>query len=77
MDFTTIFIIGGVVLLAILFLIARLAVRWVIRITIVGVILIALIGGGFFWWWTNRLTPKPLQNKQRPTPTRRASLTSA
>lgn len=72
MSFTTIFIIGGVVLLAILFLIARLAVRWAIRATIVGVIIVALLGGGGFWWWTNRLAPKP-PPKQRPAPIRRTT----
>ena len=74
MNSTTIFIIGGVVLLVILFLIARLAIRWAIRLTIVGVILIALLGGGIFWWWTNSLTSKPQPNKPRPTPTRRAAV---
>ena len=71
MEFSTIFIIGGVVLLAILFLIARLAVRWAIRAAIVGIIIIAILGGGGFWWWTNRLAPTPPQNKQRAAPTRR------
>jgi len=71
MEFSTIFIIGGVVLLAILFLIARLAVRWAIRAAIVGIIIIAILGGGGFWWWTNRLAPAPPQNKQRAAPTRR------
>jgi hypothetical protein len=70
MSFTTIFIIGGVVLLAILFLIAKLAVRWAVRAAIVGIIVIALLGGGVFWWWTTRLAPKPPQ-KQRSAPTRR------
>lgn len=74
MNSTTIFIIGGVVLLVIFFLIARLAIRWAIRLTIVGVILIALLGGGIFWWWTDSLTSKPQLNKPRPTPTRRAAL---
>ncbi len=73
MDFTTVFIIGGVVLLAIFVLIARLAIRWTIRLTIVGVILMALVGGGLFWWWTSRLAAKTQPNKQRPAPTRRAS----
>ena len=72
MDFTTIFIIAGVALLAIFFLIARLAIRWAIRLTIVGVIIIALVGGGLFWWWTNRLAAKP-PKQQRPAPARRAS----
>ncbi len=72
MEFSTIFMIGGAVLLAIFVLVARLAVRWIIRITIVGLIVIALLGGAFFLWWTNRLTSKP-QNSPRPAPTRRAS----
>lgn len=73
MDFTTILIIWGVVLLAMIILVARLAVRWIVRMTIVGIILLALIGGGLFWWWTNRLTAKPQQNRQQATPTRRAT----
>lgn len=72
MNYETIFIIGGVVLLAILLLVARLAIRWVIRITIVGLIVIALLGGAFFLWWTNRLNSKP-QDKPHPAPTKRAS----
>ncbi len=72
MQFSTIFIIGGVVLLAIFVLVARLAIRWVIRITIVGLIVIALLGGSIFWWWTNRLTSKP-QNTPRAAPIKRAS----
>ena len=70
MSFTTIFIIGGIVLVPILFLVARLAVRWAIRAAIVTVIVIALLGGGVFWWWTTRLAPTPPQ-KQRNAPTRR------
>lgn len=73
MSSTTIFIIGGAVILAIFFLIAKLAIRWAIRLTIVGVILIALLGAGGFWWWTNRLNAKPKPNRPQPAPTRRAS----
>ena len=73
MEFTTIFIIAGVVLLAILFLIARLAVRWMVRLALIAVILIFLIGGGGFWWWTTRLAPTP-KPKPRPSPTRRSAL---
>jgi hypothetical protein len=71
MDFTTIFLIGGVVLLAIFFLIAKLAVRWFLRLTIVGVILIALLGAGVFWWWSSNLTSKPEPNTQRSVPGKR------
>jgi len=70
MSFTTIFIIGGIALLAILFVIARLAVRWAVRAAIVSVIVIALVGGGVFWWWTTRLAPVP-PPKPRAAPARR------
>lgn len=73
MSFTTIFIIGGIVLLVIFFLIAKLAIRWAIRVGIVGVILVALLGAGGFWWWSNRLTSKPKPNRQPTAPGRRGS----
>ncbi len=70
MDFTTIFIIAGVVILAIFFLIARLAIRWALRLTIVGVILIAILGAGVFWWWSSSLTP-PVPKRQKSAPAKR------
>ncbi len=73
MQTSSIYIIGAFVLLAIFVLIARLAVRMIIRLTMVGVILIALLGGGIFWWWTNRLISHPPENRSRPTPTRRTT----
>lgn len=73
MSTSNIYIIGGVVLLVIFVLIARLAVRWIVRLTMIGVILIALVGGAVFWWWTRSLTPKPQPAKPHPTPTRRVA----
>jgi amino acid transporter len=73
MTFTTIFIIAGIVLLAIFFLIAKLAVRWMVRLTIVAVILVALFGAGGFWFWSNRLTTKPRPNRPPPPAARRSS----
>jgi protein-S-isoprenylcysteine O-methyltransferase Ste14 len=72
MSFTTIFIIAGVVLFIIFFLIAKLAIRWMIRIAIVGVIIVALLGAGGFWWWSNRLISEP-QPTRKPAPARRGS----
>jgi hypothetical protein len=73
MSFTTISIIAGAILLAIFFLIARLAIRWAARLTIVGVILVALIGVGVFWWWGNRLVPPSSpSNRQRPPAVKRS-----
>ncbi|HEU4479543.1 MAG TPA: hypothetical protein VFR80_13580 [Pyrinomonadaceae bacterium] len=73
METSTIYIIGAVVLLAIFVLIARLAVRWMVRLTMIGVILIALAGGALFWWWTRSLSAKSPPIKPRPTPTKRAT----
>jgi hypothetical protein len=74
MSFTTISVIAGVVLLAIFFLIAKMAIRWAIRVGIVVVILVALLGAGGFWWWSSRLTDKPKPNRQPSAPSRRASV---
>ncbi len=74
MTSTTIFIIGGTVLLVIFVLIARLAIRWTIRLTIVGVILIAIVGAGVFWWWSNQLVPKRKPARPPAAPARRASV---
>ena len=73
MTFTTIFIIAGLVLLAIFILIAKLAIRWAIRVAIVGVILVAVLGAGGFWWWSHRLITKPKPNRQPSAPSRRAA----
>jgi hypothetical protein len=74
MSFTTISLIGGVVLLVIFFLIAKLAIRWAIRVGIVIMILVALLGAGGFWWWSSRLADKPKPNRQTSAPSRRASV---
>jgi hypothetical protein len=71
MSLETIFVIGGVITLAILFLIARLAIRWMVRLLIIGIVLIALLAGGLLLWWTTRLAPLPPPRK--PAPTRRTS----
>jgi hypothetical protein len=73
MSFTTIFIIAGIILLAIFFVIARLAIRWVIRIALLGAILAALLGVAGFWWWSKQLAGKPTQNRQPATPGRRSA----
>lgn len=59
-------------LLAILVLIARLAVRWVVRLTMIGVIVVALACGALFWWWTRSLSDQSPSTKPRPTPAKRA-----
>ena len=73
MSFTTIFIIAGVVLFVIFILILKLAIRWVVKLGVIGVILLALLGAGGFWWWSTQLTGKPkFRQPSTPTPTRRS-----
>jgi hypothetical protein len=73
LDTSTIYIIGALVLLAILVLIGRLAVRWLVRLTMIGVILLALAGGAIFWWWTRSFSEKTPSAKPRATPAKRAA----
>ena len=73
MSFTTIFIIAAVVLFVIFILILKLAIRWMIKLTVIGVILLAILGAGGFWWWSTELTEKPrFRQSPTPTPTRRS-----
>ncbi len=62
-------VVGGIALLLIFF-IARLAIRWAIRLVIIGVLLVAALGG-VAWWWLNRTTQS--DDKPRSSPTRRTT----
>ena len=73
MSTTTLSIIVGLILLAIFIMVARLTIRWAIRIVIVGAILSGLLGVGGFWWWTNRLAAKPRPARPASAPTRRTT----
>jgi hypothetical protein len=73
MTWTTIFVIAGVVLLVIFFMIARLAIRWAVRVAIVGIILVALLGAGGFWWWSSQLSNQAKPARAPSTPARRTS----
>jgi protein-S-isoprenylcysteine O-methyltransferase Ste14 len=74
MSFTTIFIIAGVILFVIFILILKLAIRAVVKASVIGVILLALLGAGGFWWWSTQLAGKPkLRQTSSPTPSRRSA----
>lgn len=73
MSTQTILLIACIVLAFILLLIARLAVRWIIKLTMIGIIVIALLGGALIWWWTTKLAFKPTPQQQRSTPAKRAN----
>ncbi|HEX6730944.1 MAG TPA: hypothetical protein VF074_13060 [Pyrinomonadaceae bacterium] len=63
-------IVAGIVLVLFLFA-ARIALRWVIRLVIVGLMLLLALGG-VAWWWLNQSSRQPV-NKPRPASNRRAS----
>jgi len=60
-------IISGVALVLLVFA-ARLALRWIVRLILIGVLLLAILGGGT-WWWLNQSSPKS-ENKPRPSSNR-------
>lgn len=62
-------IIGAVILVAgvVLFGIARRAMKFMVRVAIFGVIVIALLVGGVTWWFTGSSTGK----SNRPSNSRR------
>ena len=60
-------IISGIALVLLVFA-ARLALRWIVRLILVGVLLLAILGGGT-WWWLNQSSPKS-ENKPPPSSNR-------
>lgn len=70
MDSTLAYSIAAGIAIVFLFLLAKFALRWFIRLAIVAIVLAVLAGAA--WVWLNSHTTPP-ENKPRPTPTRRAS----
>lgn len=60
-------IISGIALVLLVFA-ARLALRWIVRLILIGVLLLAILGGGT-WWWFNQ-SSRQSENKPRPTSNR-------
>lgn len=56
MDNLFLYCIAGGIALVLVFCVTRVAVRWIIRLTAVGLLLLAVIGG-VAWWWLSRSTP--------------------
>jgi hypothetical protein len=70
MDTTLAYSIAAGIAIVFLFLLAKFAIKWAIRIAIIAVILAVLAGAA--WVWLNTSSTPP-DNKPRATPTRRAS----
>jgi energy-coupling factor transporter transmembrane protein EcfT len=63
-------IIGGIALVLIVFA-ARIAMRWFIRLFVIGLILILAVGG-IAWWWFNPAN-SPTTTQPRPASTRQSN----
>jgi energy-coupling factor transporter transmembrane protein EcfT len=70
MEISLVYAVVGGIVLVLIFFIARLAIRWAIRLVIIGLLLVAALGG-IGWWWLSRTTQS--DTKPRTTPTRRAT----
>jgi ABC-type enterobactin transport system permease subunit len=70
METSLVYAVVGGIALVLIFFIARLAIRWAIRLIIIGLLIVAVLGG-VAWWWLSRTTQSDA--KPRATPTRRAT----
>jgi uncharacterized SAM-binding protein YcdF (DUF218 family) len=70
MDHLFLYCIAGGIALVFIFCLTRIAFRWIIRLTVVGLLLLAVIGGVTWLWWSRSSadTPKP----RPPSVTKRA-----
>jgi len=64
-----IYAIAAGVALVLIFIVVRVALRWAVRLAIMGLLLVALLGG--LAWWLNR--PSQSETSPRSTPTRRTT----
>ena len=51
MDFPIIAAVLGVLSIGVLFLLVRRALRFVVRLALLGVLILFLLTGGLAWWW--------------------------
>ena len=73
MEFPIIVAVFGILSIGVLFLLARRALRFVVRLALVGVLILFLLGGGLAWWWHGGGNSLLKQNDNRPANTRRAN----
>ena len=68
MDISIVYLVVGGITLILLFFIARLALRWIIRLFLIGLILVLALGGAAWWWLSNPAAQR--ENRPRPAATR-------
>ena len=72
MDFPVIVAVFGLLSIGMLFLLARRALRLLVRLALVGALLLLLAAGGL-WWWQGAGNPVSKQGDNRPANARRTT----
>jgi multisubunit Na+/H+ antiporter MnhC subunit len=72
METNVIYIIGGILALLIFVFIAKRLLRLAIKMTLVGIVIIALLLGAGYGWWNGWFDSAP-KTQRRPGPSRTAS----
>ena len=70
MDTTLLYSVLAGIALVLLFIVARVALRWAFRLAIICLVLLIMLGGAWFWFYE---APRQPQAKPGPTPTQRVS----
>jgi hypothetical protein len=73
MEFPIIVAVFGILSIGVLFLLARRALRLIVRLALVGLLLLFLFGGGLAWWWYGSGNSLLNKNDNRPSNTRRTN----
>jgi multisubunit Na+/H+ antiporter MnhC subunit len=73
MDFPIIAAVLGVLSIGVLFLLARRALRFIVRLALVGVLILFLLIGGVTWWWYGSDDSSTQKGNSRPAKTGRST----
>jgi len=71
MDFPIIAAVLGVLSIGVLFLLVRRALRFVVRLALLGVLILFLLTGGLAWWWYGSDGSSKQKGNNRPANTQR------
>jgi hypothetical protein len=63
----------AILIIGVLVLLARRALRLIVRLALVGVLVLFLLIGGLAWWWYGAGDSSPRQGGNRPASTRRTT----
>jgi hypothetical protein len=74
MEFPVIIAVSAILIIGVLFLVARRALRLVVRLAIVGMLVLVLLAIGLAWWWYGSgNTPASKPYGGSPSGTRRST----